>query len=385
MLLLDKPYVSDVLKETAKELGAPILDMGHFFEQEKSVGLNILPEADFLAKAKTEKPLRIYCNSENSINWIAEHLKMTEIPAYIDFCKDKVKFRESIKEIYPKFAFQEVLLSELAALDVTKIKKPFIIKPAVGFFSIGVHKVKHDDEWDVIVKQIEADLQSAAGLYPTEVMNASRFIIEECIDGEEFAIDAYYNGEGEPVILDILHHVFSSDTDMGDRVYFTSKDTILEHLQPFQEALKNIGAVAGFRNFPVHAEVRIDSEGNVAPIEFNPMRFAGWCVGDLAYYAFGINLYDYYLNEKAPDWEEIFKDKGEELYSLVLVDVPKGVQRDAIKGFDYDALSSELGKVLARREVNYREYPVFGFYFIEANAQKLDEVLTMDFKAFVKE
>ena len=252
-------------------------------------------------------------------------------------------------------------------MDITALKKPFIIKPSIGFFSIGVYKINSDEEWREAVRHLEQDLINAEGLYPEEVMNSSEFIIEECIEGDEYAIDAYYNSFGKPVILNILRHPFSSDTDVGDRVYYTSKEIIQQHLDSFQKLLESVGDIAGFTNFPVHVEVRIDQEGQVTPIEFNPMRFAGWCVTDMAHFAYGINVYDYYLNEKEPDWGRILQGK-DGICSLVLVDVPKGLNPGNIVSFDYNAVASRFEKVLDMRRIDYHQYPVFAFMFIEPKA-----------------
>jgi hypothetical protein len=216
-------------------------------------------------------------------------------------------------------------------------------------------------------------------------MNSSKLIIEECIDGDEFAIDAYYNTSGKPIILNILRHPFSSDADVSDRVYYTSMEIITEHLERFYNTLESIGKIAGFSNFPVHVEVRIDSNGNVTPIEFNPMRFAGWCVTDLAYYAYGINTYEYYFNNLEPDWGKILQGKEGKLYSMVLVDFPKGLQAETIKSFDYTALLALFRKVLEFRKIDFLKYPVFAFMFIEtlASSNELDTVLKMDFDTFV--
>jgi ATP-grasp domain len=46
--------------------------------------------------------------------------------------------------------------------------------------------------------------------------------------------------------------------------------------------------------FPIHAELKL-MKGELFPIEFNPMRFGGLGLGDLSYYAFGINPYKYYF------------------------------------------------------------------------------------------
>ena len=60
-------------------------------------------------------------------------------------------------------------------------------------------------------------------LYPTKVLDTNTFIIEECIEGDEFAFDAYYDEFGNPVLLNTFKHYFASRNDVSDRVYYTSK------------------------------------------------------------------------------------------------------------------------------------------------------------------
>jgi NADPH-dependent curcumin reductase CurA len=47
-------------------------------------------------------------------------------------------------------------------------------------------------------------------VFPENVLNTSNFIIEEFIRGEEYAIDYYYDNNGA-VLLNVLHHLFSSE------------------------------------------------------------------------------------------------------------------------------------------------------------------------------
>jgi phosphoribosylamine-glycine ligase len=43
-------------------------------------------------------------------------------------------------------------------------------------------------------------------IFPENVLNTSNFIIEEFIRGEEYAIDYYYDNNGDAVLLNVLHH-----------------------------------------------------------------------------------------------------------------------------------------------------------------------------------
>jgi hypothetical protein len=47
-------------------------------------------------------------------------------------------------------------------------------------------------------------LGAQSGIYPEQVLDTRSFLIEEYIEGDEFALDAYFDGDGNPVILNIL-------------------------------------------------------------------------------------------------------------------------------------------------------------------------------------
>ena len=144
MIILDHPYVSEFLMDTAEALQVPVLknEMAAGLSAEKK--LRLLEEAEFVELMKTKGSCPLYSNSEDSIGWIAENLGFTGLPEKIEFFKNKVRFRELLERIYPEFRFQAVDFDRLDEVRVEEIKKPFIIKPAVGFFSLGVHRVSSD-------------------------------------------------------------------------------------------------------------------------------------------------------------------------------------------------------------------------------------------------
>ena len=182
-------------------------------------------------------------------------------------------------------------------MEFENVGKPFIIKPAVGFLSLGVHKVRNKEEWEKVKKDIKAEIFEISKLFPKSVLNISKFILEEIIVGEEFALDVYYNSNKEPVILNILKHPFLDGDDVSDRAYITSRTVIEENLGCFEKVLAKAGKTfelnfLNIENFPMHIELIKKQDGEVIPVEINPMRFAGWCTTDLAYFSFGINVYE---------------------------------------------------------------------------------------------
>jgi hypothetical protein len=387
MFFIDAPYVSDFLKQTLLDSHLPLVDTPAALKFDLPAGINLLSEEEAIQSARDNDTLAIYTTSENTIGWIAEHLAFTGIPAKIELFKNKAKFRRLIQPLYPDFFFREVKLSELDDLEVSSIPFPFVIKPSVGFFSLGVHLVNSASEWPDTAKAIHAEVATIAGQYPDEVVNIDSFIIEQCIRGDEFAVDAYFNAEGEAVVLDILHHTFSSEADVSDRIYTTSKEIIEANLEEFTAFLNNIGQLSGVKNFPVHVELRREAGGQLLPIEVNPMRFGGWCsTPDLLYAAYGINPYLYYSRQQKPDWKQVLADKAGKLFSVVILDNSTGKSAEEIREFDYDKMLRCFEKPLELRKIDFHQYPVFAFVYVETRAEnfaELEYILKSNLSEFV--
>jgi len=387
MILLDAPYVSDLLKTTIRQHNLPVVTTpaGATFGFE--AGPQVISQDEAVARARATAHPRLYTNSENAIGWIARHLDFTDLPEKIDLFKDKLRFRRLTRGLYPDFFFREVARDELDALDVSALPAPFIIKPAVGFFSMGVYKVADAAAWPDALAAIHAEMDAVQGLYPPEVMDAASFIIEQNIEGEEYAFDAWFDAAGQPHIAGIYKHLFSSDADTSDRIYITSRAIIEANLARFTAFLAEIGRMTGVRNFPLHTEIRITPDGELFPIEINPMRFGGWCTtADMTAHAFGLNPYVAYLRDRPPDWPALLADKGDEVYAMIVLDNSTGVPGEKIAAFDYQAAAAGFDRVLDVRPIDWRAWPVFGFLFVEAageSAPELHRILTSDLREFV--
>jgi hypothetical protein len=387
MIILDQPFVSKQLQNTIIKNNFPVLVNTKPEQFELPEGTNLLNSQALVEAMKNNSNQPVYCNSENSINWILNNLAFTELPKRINLFKDKVAFRKLIRPLYPEFYFEEIAFNDLEKLEVTKLAKPFIIKPSVGFHSTGVYKVHSNEEWPKVLLAIREEIARVKDVYPVEVMNASQFIVEEHIDGDEYAMDVYYNNEGKPVILNILKHIFASEDDVSDRLYITSAAIIKTYHPLFLDMLQKIGEITSLRNFSAHIELRVDSQQRVVPIEVNPMRFAGWCTTDVAGYAYGINTYEYYLNQQEPDWDKIIEEKSGKIYSLIVADIPKHIDREKIESIDYDRFLSLFKRPLEIRKINYKKYPIMAFLFTEADSNDWEEVhkiLKVDFADYIK-
>ena len=383
MIILEEPYVSELLLATIRELEVEVLGN----EVAKNLGLEegyILDEKAFIQRFQTRPKFPLYTNSENSIPWIQANLAFSVLPDQIETFKNKARFRNLLKPLFPDFWYKEVAFEELAQLDITDFPKPFILKPATGFLSLGVYTIENNLAWEVALSQINTLRNELQSRFPRKVVNFETFLLEEYAEGEEYAIDVYYNSFSQPVILNILKHEFASETDVRDRLYLTSKDIIEANLQRFQDFLKDIGGLTSLVNLPLHVEVRVNKTGEVFPIEFNPMRFAGWCTTDIAYFAYGINVYEYFWKQKQPVWAELLKGKEDKVFSIVVGDIPP--HQGQVSTVNYQKFAESFVKPLSIRKMDYQKYGLFAFAFTEtkrSERSELDRILRTDYQEFI--
>ena len=387
MMLIDGPYVSDFLKSTLHQKQIEVIETPIAMEL-LGEGYNYISEEDALERLQANGQSRIFSNSENSIAWVERNLSFSNTPEKVNTFKDKVKFRQLLKSTYPDYFFKSVALEELDLVDIDALPVPFVIKPAVGFFSMGVYNVYRRDEWPDVQHAIKREVESVKGLYPKEVMDATTFIIEQHIKGEEYAVDCYFADSGEPVVLNIMHHLFSSGKDVSDRVYITSQKIIQQYKPVFENFLDQLGQLAGLKNFLIHIEIRVDDDGQIIPIEVNPMRFGGWCTtADLTWHAYGFNSYEYFNEGKRPDWKQIFREHTDDLFSVIVLDNGSGIPGKDVHSFDYDQMLSGFQKPLELRKVNFKKFPLFGFVFaqtLDGNMKELFRILHSDLKEFIR-
>lgn len=384
MIVLDYPYVSRFLADSVLELGQSVLDTPQARALVGDIPLDYIDEIEFSARLVLGG--KVYTNSENGLEHVLRCRCNEDLARQIDICKDKALFRETVAGLHPDYRFQRVSFDGLADFDPSSRTCPFIVKPTRGFFSLGVHVVDSPTDWPTVIKAIEAERAVLNAEYPEAVVSGGEFIVEQAIDGEEYAIDVYYDAEGNPVITNILHHSFLSAADVSDRLYYTSARVIETWLLPFTEYLRAVGCECGFRDFVTHVEVRVTDSGDILPIEANPLRLAGWCVADVTAHAWGFNPYECYFKELRPDWDAILTENQGMATVMVIGDLPPSLDRTTIRSIDYDGFQSIFSNVLELRKIDYRQYPVFAFAFAsmpEAELDALKSTIMQDFTRFV--
>ena len=201
MIFLDKPFVSEYVQQSIVDQGISVVHTAVTTELNLRSDLIMISEEEALERIRINPSELLYSNSENAINWISQNLSFSSIPEQINLFKDKVRFRELIRPLYPEYYFRSLEWDQFEDMENASLIYPLILKPAVGFFSMGVYKLRCKEDWQPVKKKIQEELSRVGHLYPVEVFNSSKFILEACIPGREFAMDAYFDASGNPVIL----------------------------------------------------------------------------------------------------------------------------------------------------------------------------------------
>lgn len=382
MFILEDPYVSPQLAAAARVAGVPVLDTA----QARAAELDVVDDAAFARAWREDPNARLYTNSENAIPWIQGHLADTPLPAQIETMKDKVRFREVLRDLDPDYRFVEVRRDALLDADVSVFGGRFVAKPAVGFFSLGVEIVERADDWPATAKRLQAAADRFEGLYPDAVLDLDRFVLEQVIEGDEFAVDAWYDRDGAVTIVNVYEHPFAHGADVSDRVYRVSPAVIERTHDVFVEHLRAFGARAGLQNVPIHVEFRIDPAGTVRPIEANPMRFGGWCAADITSHAWGFCPYGSFLRSERPDWDRLCTVQRGSTTALIVADLPPDLDRNRIVRINFDAFTGQFREPLELRPVLDPRQPVFAFLFVRVRDEELDQldaILEADLTRFV--
>ncbi len=378
LVLLSDAYLSPLLIRTLIDEDIPVFSRPEYWPVLNPNLRRITLEDAQHAIDDPETP--VYFNAEDCLRFIEQQSNNKELRENVRFFKDKAAFKRRYMDGNPTATVLELNRNELATF-VPPADRSLIVKPSIGFHSLGVRRFCGHDEWQQAVKEIVAEVEAFSSVFDEDVVNSDRFLVEDYIEGDEITCDAYFDPAGEPVILSITCHPFADRDDTRDLVYYTSRDLVAEHLDSLRGFLDRVGSMRPLRNFPLHAEVRIQN-GRLTPIEINPLRFGGFGLADLPHHAFDINAYAMYLKNQRPDWGTILGEPDNAYYAFIVGQTPSRFDpaRDRI---DEDAYRATFREILEYAPIDPARYKFFSTVF--AKSRSLDELthyLTLDFDRF---
>lgn len=382
--ILDRPLVSSLFEDTLADLGVPVLKNHPQVALRREADLNLLSREEFFSLLESSPRPRLYTNSEDSLGTILQRLAGSDLARQINDAKNKSLMREVLAPLYPDFWYRSESLKTIRRLDPATLPYPLIVKPKVGFLSVAVESVEGPQGWRRALDQVEQQLANAREAFPASVLGPEELLLEQRIPGQEFALDVYFGQEGKPVIVDVMHHLLRGPGDVEDRVYLTTPRLIEERGSFFMPALLRMAEALRFRDFPAHIEFRLDEAGRPIPIEINPLRFAGLGCADLAWYAYGLNPHRAFFLAETPDWPALRARTADRVFSVVILGLPKTLDRSTIRSVHWEQLASSFSNLRELRKVDYRTYPVLGFAFLES--PDMDEprrILDLDLLQFL--
>ena len=379
MVILERPFVSDLMVDTLIKNNIPVLR--NAMAEERVADGTVLSDQEF--SEEYGKRGKLYTVSENALGWIYEHIDDKRFIDSISLVKDKYAFRRICRDIYPDFFFKEVNLNEMAELDTDSITFPCVIKPSVGFLSKGVFVANNPEEYRQAVTSLQRDFATAGAGFPEFVVGRSRFLIEEYIHGEEYAVDTYFDENETPAILNIFHHKFMDESDTSDRLYMTSRRLFDLYEEPFMQFLTSLNKTLHLRNFPMHIEFRYDGRKAV-PIEINPLRFTGFCLNELQVFISGQHPMVSYLRGTHVTKEEMWQGKENLTYAFTVLDLPSGCED---KTFNEEKFRADFPYVIDVRLVPDKSSGVAATVFLcteTANEAAFDPIMGLDMREYMR-
>jgi predicted ATP-grasp superfamily ATP-dependent carboligase len=383
MIIISRPSVSPYLCRTLFELGTPVI-----LSEEQTVpmkpALKLLAPDALLKNPRAAYQSLVLTSSENALSFLYQAIPHDDRILKAKIFKDKTHFRRALAQRFPDFFFREFSFAELDKVDPATLKFPLVLKPSVGISSIGVRRVGSEKEWGEAVEFLKSELLTYSKNYSDNVVEDGHIIAEQWIEGTELAIDGYYTSNAEPVILNILEHLFLNNLDTSDRMYYTRRSLVRKFYEPLQRFLREFGDAFDLKRFPFHLEVRYTPDGKFVPIELNPLRFSGLGTTEIAEYAYGINVYKKFFEEKEPDWKTILSSPDDSVYAFMCADLSTEVFERKNAQINDRAFLKCFTEVLEYRMLSETETSTFAvIFFREEDLSRAEYFLKMDFDQFV--
>ena len=147
MIILEDPYVSPELATFAADRQEPVLDTPAARQAGLDYGLhlNLVSSRDFGRLCCQGQ--RLYSNSENALDWLYSRSGNAGLVRATELLKNKLLFRQRLAPLFPDFHFRELPLRDVMETHFESLPGPCVLKPAVGFFSLGVYSIENAQQW----------------------------------------------------------------------------------------------------------------------------------------------------------------------------------------------------------------------------------------------
>jgi hypothetical protein len=340
--------------------------------------LEIIDSDDLVrANLRFSKHDKVCIASEAAIEKVIDKIDDRARIKAIELLKNKYAFRQILADIYPNFQYQFIQSHQIQDLKITQKS---VIKPVKGVFGTAVRIIDRDTDLTELASQLQTELAKNTDLFSASVLSTTDFIVESYIEGEEYAVDMFYNSSGEACIVNIYHHPLPQNLAYLHVIYYASKavfDLIYARAKQFFTELNGILNVT---NLPIHGEFKFDGD-RLMPIELNALRFGGMGLGNLAFHGLGVDPYGCFSNDLEPDWQQIWQDRPADIFAFFIA--YNGANINVVNYQpDREKLKRQFTEVLLERDFDYQNQLAFGIYILKETTQNLARLLQIEFDDF---
>jgi|GEM_PF-769300 len=323
---------------------------------------------------------KVIIATETVLDEALKKLEDDEKKELISRLKNKVACREMLTSIFPDFFFREISVQDLPKIDLAPDGKYFV-KPIKGYWGSAAFPLDGKSDRVGLMHEIEAQLAKRTAIFSEQVVAKDRLIVEEFLEGEEYAVDMFFNGSGQPVITNVCHHPLPKKLDYLHVVYYTSYQVYRDLYPKFIEFFNVLNQSLHARSIPIHGEFKLH-KGRLTPIELNPLRFGSDGFADLSFHAFGFNPFLYFAEDRAPDWEALWKGREEKIFAFYLgyngSDLDAGRYRPDFRNFRL-----LFSHILCDMAMNYQDTLGFAIMYIEEDSlERIHELLEIEFNEY---
>jgi len=363
-IITGKGYVSELVMKTETKIKIKVISEEDFRNSE------LILKADDKVYAPTESVLEI----------ILERSVDTTFTKAVNLLKNKHKFRQLMSNMYPDFFFCKTTIDKLEKIELDRDKK-YIVKPTKGFFGTAVKELNKETNISKISKEIRNELEENTKYFSESVLSKNELIIEQFVEGEEYAVDMYFNENGKPVIMNIYLHPIPENNEYFHVLYYTNKEIFNRFYDRLKAIFIELNNHLKITNFPIHAEFKLEND-KLIPIEMNPLRYGGFGLADLTYHAFGFNPFNAFFENFKPDWGKIWQEKDKNHFGWILGYNGTDIDVNIFEP-DHKTFREYLGNVLHYVKINHHKNPVFSIAYIEADcSESLQRLLKTEFNDF---
>jgi ATP-grasp domain len=323
--------------------------------------------------------------SEAAIEKVIDKIDDSVRVKAIELLKNKYAFRQMLTAIYPDFQYQFIQSHQIQDLKITEKS---VIKPVKGVFGTAVRIIDRDTDLTELAAELQTELTKNVDLFSPSVLSTTDFIVERYIDGEEYAVDMFYNSVGSACIVNIYHHPLPQNPAYLHVIYYSSQavfDRIYANAKHFFTELNRI---LGVTNLTIHGEFKFDSVGGASlkenrlmPIELNSLRFGGMGLGNLAFHGLGIDPYAYFAEDIEPDWQQIWQNKQADIFAFFIAYNGTNININKYRP-NREKLRQQFTEILLERNFDYQNQLAFGIYVLKENQKNLARLLQIEFDDF---